>query len=400
MLSSELIQQFHKFSEKGKPYDIVDARISNYIIEKNSLMIISGIPFYYAGGVYREDEGGIMIKTLIRNCMIEELQTAPRIERVYRLLISDFQIQQEPDEINLYPKEKEIRDVYAPGKIPQFLHEEEANYKSEMKNARLDAINQLNSAVEKLEKQQGGMTAAIDTELLATLNAVSNSGMGLTAAELRELGEKVLASGSSICARKLSEIAEESGISLTMPDPEKAKSVLYEAAEKMMSFYRNYNGTDKYRADMQTDESRYYFMTDGKFLDDYERQYEVATTSNLVRIKEAVAKAQETGHEETIEAASEQFRKMVRADDLPEKKPSEASAYARAYSARMCPSEKDLQPQVAFMRPSPGIVSKRVPRPAQRPDLTYDTADTAASAAAKELSERAFLFPTADELGI
>ena len=104
MLSSELIQQFHKFSEKGKPYDVVDARISNYIIEKNSLMIISGIPFYYAGGVYREDENGIMIKTLIRNCMVEELQTAPRIERVYRLLISDFQIQQEPDEINLYPK--------------------------------------------------------------------------------------------------------------------------------------------------------------------------------------------------------------------------------------------------------------------------------------------------------
>lgn len=297
-------------------------------------------------------------------------------------------------------KEKEIRDVYAPGKIPQFLHEEEENYKSAMKKARLDAINQLNSAVLGLEKQQGGMTATIDTELLATLNAVSSSQMGLTAAELRELGEKVLASGSSICARKLSEIAEESGISLTMPDPEKAKSVLYEAAEKMMSFYRNYNGVDKYRADMRTDESRYYFMADGKFLDDYERRYETATTNNLSRIKEAVAKARETGHEETIEAAAEQFRKMVRADDLPEKKPSEASAYAKAYSARMCPSEKDLQPQVAFMRPSPGIVSKRVPRPAQRPDLTYDTADTAASAAAKELSERAFLLPTADELGI
>ena len=187
-------------------------------------------------------------------------------------------------------KVKEIRDVYAPGKIPQFLHEEELSYTAAMKKARLDAINQLNSAVKKLEKQQGGMTATIDTELLATLNAVSNSGMGLTAAELRELGEKVLASGSSICARKLSEIAEESGISLTMPDPEKAKSVLYEAAEKMMSFYRNYNGADKYRADMQTDESRYYFMTDGKFLDDYERQYEVATTSNLEGLKKPLPK--------------------------------------------------------------------------------------------------------------
>ena len=151
---------------------------------------------------------------------------------------------------------------------------------------------------------------------------------------------------------------------------------------------------------MQTDESQYYFMADGKFLDKYGKRYELATTSNLVRIKEAVAKAQETGHGETIEAAAEQFRKMVRADELPEKKPSEASAYAKAYSARMCPSEKDLQPQVAFMKPSPGIVSKRVPRPAKKPDLTYNTADTAASTAAKELSERAFLLPTADELGI
>ena len=143
-------------------------------------------------------------------------------------------------------------------------------------------------------------------------------------------------------------------------------------------------------------------MADGKFLDDYERQYETATTSNLVRIKEAVAKAQETGHEETIEAAAEQFRKMVRADDLPEKKPSEASAYAKAYSKRMCPQEKALQPQVEFMRPSPGIACKRVPhpKPKARPDLTYNTADTPASTAAKELSERAFLLPSADELGI
>ena len=105
MLTEELIQKFHKFSEKGKPYDVVDARISNYIIEKNNLMVISGKPFYYANGVYREDKNGVMLKTLIRNCMIEELQTAPRIERVYKLLISDFRIQQDPDEVNLYPKE-------------------------------------------------------------------------------------------------------------------------------------------------------------------------------------------------------------------------------------------------------------------------------------------------------
>ena len=72
-------------------------------------------------------------------------------------------------------KVKEIRDVYAPGKIPQFLHEEELSYTAAMKKARLDAINQLNTSIKKLENEQGGMTATIDTELLATLNTGGNS---------------------------------------------------------------------------------------------------------------------------------------------------------------------------------------------------------------------------------
>ena len=269
-----------------------------------------------------------------------------------------------------------------------------------MKKARLGAINQLNSAVQKLEEQQGGMTATIDTELLATLNAVGGSGVGLTAAELRELGEKVLSSGSSICARKLSEIAEESGIKLTMPDPDKARSVLYECAEELLDFYKNYDGIAQYETNMSIDEGKYYFKLNGKFIDEHEKKFESASTSNLARIKEAVARAHETGHGETIEAATEQFRKMVRADDLPEKKPSEAAAFAKAYSERMCPQKKALQPQVEFMRPSPGIACKRVPHPKPRPNLTYNTTDTAASTAAKELSERDFLLPSAGKLGI
>lgn len=104
MLTEELIQQFHKFSEKGKAYDCIDARIANHIIENNDLMVISGIPYYYVGGVFRVDEKGIMIKTLIRHCIVEEVQTAPRIKRVYELLITDYRVQREPDEINLYPK--------------------------------------------------------------------------------------------------------------------------------------------------------------------------------------------------------------------------------------------------------------------------------------------------------
>ncbi len=284
-------------------------------------------------------------------------------------------------------KEKEIRDVYAPGKIPRFLHEEEENYKSAMKKARLDAINQLNASVKKIESAQGGMDSHIDTALLTELNAISASGLGLTASELKNIGQKVLSSGSAICARKLIEIAEMSGIKLTMPDPDKARSVLYECAEELLDFYKHYDGTAKYKTNMSIDEGKYCFKLNGKFIDEHEKKFEAATSSNLNQTKKAVEEAEEDKKEKTLENALNEFRKMVSTEDVPEQKKSDAAEFVKAYNSKMNPSNMP-QPQVAFMRPSPGVVSKRVPKPKARPDLTYNTADTPASTAAKELSQK------------
>ena len=284
-------------------------------------------------------------------------------------------------------KEKEIRDVYAPGKIPRFLHEEEKNYKSAMKKARLDAINKLSASVEKIEYAQGGMDSHIDTALLTELNAISASGLGLTASELKNIGQKVLSSGSAICARKLIEIAEMSGIKLTMPDPDKARSVLYECAEELLDFYKHYDGTAKYKTNMSIDEGKYCFKLNGKFIDEHEKKFEAATSSNLNQTKKAVEEAEEDKKEKTLENALNEFRKMVSTEDVPEQKKSDAAEFVKAYNSKMNPSNMP-QPQVAFMRPSPGVVSKRVPKPKARPDLTYNTADTPASTAAKELSQK------------
>ena len=233
---------------------------------------------------------------------------------------------------------------------------------------------------------------------MTELNAISVSGLGLTASELKNIGQKVLSSGSAICARKLIEIAEMSGIKLTMPDPDKARSVLYECAEELLDFYKHYDGTAKYKTNMSIDEGKYCFKLNGKFIDEHERRFDVATSSNLSETKKAVAET--TGDKEkTLENALNEFRKMVSTEDLPEQKKSDAAEFVKAYNSKMNPSNMP-QPQVAFMRPSPGVVSKRVPKPKARPDLTYNTADTPASTAAKELSERAFLLPSADELGI
>lgn len=295
-------------------------------------------------------------------------------------------------------KVKEIRETYREEKVTQYLHDEEKRYKVQFQNARVDAIETLNKNVKKIESAQGGMDSHIDTALLTELNAISASGLGLTASELKNIGQKVLSSGSAICARKLIEIAEMSGIKLTMPDPDKARSVLYECAEELLDFYKHYDGTAKYKTNMSIDEGKYCFKLNGKFIDEHERRFDVATSSNLSETKKAVAET--TGDKEkTLENALNEFRKMVSTEDLPEQKKSDAAEFVKAYNSKMNPSNMP-QPQVVFMRPSPGVVSKRVPKPKARPDLTYNTADTPASTAAKELSERAFLLPSADELGI
>ena len=138
-------------------------------------------------------------------------------------------------------KVKEIRETYREEKVTQYLHDEEKRYKVQLQNARVDAIETLNKNVKKIESAQGGMDSHIDTALLTELNAISASGLGLTASELKNIGQKVLSSGSAICARKLIEIAEMSGIKLTMPDPDKARSVLYECAEELLDFYKHYD---------------------------------------------------------------------------------------------------------------------------------------------------------------
>lgn len=295
-------------------------------------------------------------------------------------------------------KVKEIRETYREEKVTQYLHDEEKRYKAQFQNARVDAIETLNKNVKKIESAQGGMDSHIDTALLTELNAISASGLGLTASELKNIGQKVLSSGSAICARKLIEIAEMSGIKLTMPDPDKARSVLYECAEELLDFYKHYDGTAKYKTNMSIDEGKYCFKLNGKFIDEHERRFDVATSSNLSETKKAVAET--TGDKEkALENALNEFRKMVSTEDLPEQKKSDAAEFVKAYNSKMNPSNMP-QPQVMFMRPSPGVVSKRVPKPRTRPDLIYNTADTPASTAAKELSERAFLLPSADELGI
>lgn len=152
--------------------------------------------------------------------------------------VVDFSVKIQGMKADHEKKNMEIRETYASGKIPIYLKEEDERYKKAVQAARAEAIGKLNDSVNKLENSEGGVTDKIDAALLNELNAISESGIGLTATELSNVGEKVLASGFAICCRKLSEIATQSGFDIDMPDPTRARNILYQASGEMLEFFK------------------------------------------------------------------------------------------------------------------------------------------------------------------
>lgn len=226
----------------------------------------------------------------------------------------------------------EIRRTYVSAKVPQFVRDEDERYKKAVQSERLAAINTLNDSVKKLESSQsGGITDKIDTAMLNELNIIAGANMGLTSTELKDIGQRVLASGSAICCRKLTDIAHQSGYQLHLPDPAEAKKVLYEASEQILNFFKFYDGSNPYASNVPYGSSKYGLMASGRFLDDYEKQFERATANTLADIKKALTDAKETNNVDAITEAAEKLKEMVQSDSLPEEKPSKGAEFAKKW---------------------------------------------------------------------
>lgn len=283
----------------------------------------------------------------------------------------------------------EIRKTYVNAKVPQFVWDENEHYQKAVQSERLAAINTLNDSVKKMEaSQNGSISDKIDTVMLNELNAISQSNMGLTAAELKDVGQRVLASGSAICCRKLTDIAHQSGYQLHLPDPAEAKKVLYGASEQILNFFKFYDGSNPYASNVPYGSSKYCFMASGRFLDDYEKQFARATANTLADTRKTLEDAKGKDNADAITEAAEKLKEMVQSDSLPEEKASAAAEFARKYNEKMCPKNGNQQPM--FIQPSPGVKPKRALRPAQRPDISLDTSVSFAAQAAQRVSEKAW----------
>lgn len=94
---------FHKIGKSGNPYDIIDDKIANYIIEHEHIITITGKPYIYKNGVYKKDEDGNILRYLIKSMIIQDVITISRINRVYNLIITNHKLARETEDVNCYP---------------------------------------------------------------------------------------------------------------------------------------------------------------------------------------------------------------------------------------------------------------------------------------------------------
>lgn len=97
------LMDFHKIGKKGEPYEIIDNKIADYIIENENIIVIAGIPYIYKGGVYKSDKEGKIIRYLIKSMIIEDLINISRINRVYQLIIVNTKLEVQIENVNQYP---------------------------------------------------------------------------------------------------------------------------------------------------------------------------------------------------------------------------------------------------------------------------------------------------------
>lgn len=91
---------FHNLDKNGRPTSVVDARVFEYLIHTQHIIVCGGVPYIYRGGCYRMDLRGVYIKSLIMECLVEAFVRSTTIERIYKLFLIRQELVIRPDQLN------------------------------------------------------------------------------------------------------------------------------------------------------------------------------------------------------------------------------------------------------------------------------------------------------------
>lgn len=88
----------------GHPSKMIDENASTVILDRHSIITIAGKPWIYENGLYKSDEDGTILKTIIREYIPTYICNIRSINNIYQLIISDRRIKRSIEDINQYPE--------------------------------------------------------------------------------------------------------------------------------------------------------------------------------------------------------------------------------------------------------------------------------------------------------
>ncbi|MBQ7370979.1 MAG: hypothetical protein IJW67_03680, partial [Blautia sp.] len=100
------LDQFHIMRIKdGKyyPRDTFDYVIVREIKSRYHLFVLNGKAYWYMGGVYKIDDSGTLSQDIIENFIYPEFKDFRHKQKIYKLLLSDYHIQKNIEDINNFP---------------------------------------------------------------------------------------------------------------------------------------------------------------------------------------------------------------------------------------------------------------------------------------------------------
>ena len=102
-VACEDLRPFHTYNDSGVAKSVKDYKIVEYLLESVTIFVVEQEPYVYQGGVYKRDDDGIYLMSVIQSLIEPALIKATTIERIYRLLIIQRKIQKNRAELNAYP---------------------------------------------------------------------------------------------------------------------------------------------------------------------------------------------------------------------------------------------------------------------------------------------------------
>lgn len=93
---------FHNLDGKGHPTGVNDQRVYTYLTHTQHIFVCGGIPYIYRNGCYHADQRGTVIKSLIRDCCLEQYVKSTTNERIFKLFLQDYHLEKTPDDLNKY----------------------------------------------------------------------------------------------------------------------------------------------------------------------------------------------------------------------------------------------------------------------------------------------------------